>query len=1420
MPIEWIAISAAVAPHVKKYAAGRADRLADGALARAYRRIMPDEKLMRANEAFVTRFSKELDSAADLATLNAEPYQMALQEFMANPTVQEAIQSPLDGQSEFDWKLLRGIWDEMRLIQLPADFVWSKVAKTYRQAVMNQMLADPELRPVLSAIASMRSAEISERAAASLDRLAGPETPFDLDRYAQALTANCTHLNLGSLDSDWPQYERGVRLQSVYVPQSVKHALPPRDITRDYLRSLRERGTMRASDLYEDRLGRYRQEYARTESRNVMDVVDGPLNDRLVILGDPGLGKSTLLKLLALRWISDHTLPLALFIELRRAGPDSGHQTLLDYLEGGSSPICCLPKLATHKYLRDHDSLVLLDGLDELSEPHRSNIVSGIIRFGTEYPRSRIIVTTRVYGYFPGSTHPDEFREARFQQFTLQDFGDAEIDRFITLWHQEAFPEVSSRSDYEGRLRGAISESPAIRELSANPLLLTMMAVLSWTQDLPRDRALLYEACAQLLLKNWDLDKFPELKARKEPRDIKDKLGPAQKMRILEQVSAAMQSERTGLEGNLIAEERLQAIVQEELRILEVPQPWSVAEDLIWMLRERNFMLAYLGDQQYAFVHRTFLEYFSARDLKFRLERTRNFREGDLYEVFNKRWDQEAWQEVLRLLCGMIGVEYAEGCISTIIRHAADPDGYRAVFLAAQCLLEVRELRPIRRLRDQVRAMLTALVAFDFPYYYDPWEDTEDIEAVRRIRADAVNALIRGWYGGPEMFTFLVGIANSSPPDSLFPPAGQDLGERAREAAVIGLALRWKDRPETLGVLKNCCESDSGPDVRAAAIAGVASGWRDEADTAAWLQSQTGNEYWRAREAAFKAIAERRGHVPETIRWLKDAAANHSDGAVRAAALQELIANWADDSDVLNALKRQLARDGHPTVRDVAVKELARRWKDRDDTVSTLMHYAVTDPSEYVRATALNCLGEGWKGDPLVLSWLEGVGASSPQPETRGAAVEALVQASSDTNHLADWLRCRAIEDADPSVRQAALAGVASVPSKEGVVEWLQERATADSHPDVRCEAISQLASLGTRYPELLPWLKSRLMLVQEGEGETLVGEIARTSKGDSEALAWLRSISAGHLHADVRAQAVEEIGRGWHNDDVTGWLLELAFRDEEGAVRRTAVRAVARARRGDTRSFLKDRVSHDDEGVVRVAALEELLLMIPGDDPDLRSLLMERVTLDEEGALRGRALAELFERWPHDEQVLALAKAHISDNEAEVRETALRGLALLLGDEASVLDLAKEAIADKDPEVRQAALLELGFEFSEGDDVATLLKRTAMTDEDAETRKAAVWKLVKYGKNDTEVLNTLRDRAANDPDSSVRIEAIGGLGEGWPGDPGLAALLQSFVAPDEDAGVRQAAVWELTRGWKTDTAVEEFLSEHTAPPSRNPTLT
>src|SRR5579864_2512478 len=793
--LEWTVISAAVAPHIKKYVTEKAAKLASGyadsTAAKLYKRLMPDQKLQKAVESFVAAFDKELRSTIQNPTLTGSAYPDALKIFLADYDVLEALEKPLDAQSELDWDLLKRRWTYLldcksqRLIDLPQEFDWEELATRYGKSLQRQALADPELRQVAQALATLQIKENTKRGAAAAERLAGPARGFDLARYAQSICEAYSFLRFGSLDSDWTTYEGKVSLEHVYVPQSAKSALPPRDLTRDYLKQLKARG----ADIHLEKMEAQKQQYEALLSIPIIDIVDDPAQNRLVILGDPGLGKSTLLKYLALRWAHEPTRSIALLVELRRTVHESGTIDFLDYLERGTGQTLPLPRVELDSYLKENESLVLFDALDEVIEGRRGDVVLRIIAFAREYPLARIILTTRIHGYHPGSTHPEQFRDAKFQQFTLQDFTPDEVDHFIAIWHKEAFRQLFDRARYESRLRKALADSPAIRELSANPLLLTMMAVLNRVQDLPRDRARLYERCAELLLKNWDLEKFEELKERKEARDIKDKLGPEQKMRILELVAAAMQQERTGLAGNIIREEKLKEIIEKQLTELGITQSWSIAGDLIWMLRERNFMLAHLGDHQYAFVHRTFLEYFCARDLKYRLEKTTSFPIDQLVALFREYWRHDEWQEVLCLLCGLIGVEHAGRCISELLTQKGKDSGDKAVFLAAKCLLEIRELGNIRDARSSAREALRELTNFDFPYFYQV--SSKEEHEVLRIRGTAIRELARGWKDDPQIILWLKNWACSHE------------NKDVRQAALQEVARGWTDDPETLVWLKS-----------------------------------------------------------------------------------------------------------------------------------------------------------------------------------------------------------------------------------------------------------------------------------------------------------------------------------------------------------------------------------------------------------------------------------------------------------------------------------------------------------------------------------------------------------------------------------------------------------------------------------------
>jgi predicted NACHT family NTPase len=69
--------------------------------------------------------------------------------------------------------------------------------------------------------------------------------------------------------------------------------------------------------------------------------------------------------------------------------------------------------------------------------------------------------------------------------------------------------------------------------------------------------------------------------------------------------------------------------------------------------------LCFLGADYYAFVHRTFLEYFCAWEFVWQFEKERTIDLEFLKQkVFRTHYQDESWHEVLRLICGMIDSKF------------------------------------------------------------------------------------------------------------------------------------------------------------------------------------------------------------------------------------------------------------------------------------------------------------------------------------------------------------------------------------------------------------------------------------------------------------------------------------------------------------------------------------------------------------------------------------------------------------------------------------------------------------------------------------------------------------------------------------------------------------------------------------------
>ena len=441
----------------------------------------------------------------------------------------------------------------------------------------------------------------------------------------------------------------------------------------------------------------------------------------IAILGDPGAGKSTLLQYIALEWINnlkyeavyaieseyDGNTRLPLLVELREYIRDRNNpENFLDFFHKGASVVCQLNKQDLDVLLRSGNAIVMFDGLDEVVDIHdRNTVINEIINFTNLYPRAKVIVTSRLTGY-----NPQNLAGADFHHFTLQDFDDEKITEFITKWHDLTFsPGDPDKQRIKDRLHKATIESISIRSLASNPLLLTMISILNRKQELPRARTELYEQASRILLHQWDLES-KQLRPLQLPANS---IGIPEKQAMLRAVAFAMQESSGKLASNIISETKLKQVLTDYLDAQRFKNPRENAGYIIEQLHQRNFILCSLEGKQYSFVHRTFLEYFCAWAFIWEFKETQLLTIEDLKnEVFSQHYKDESWHEVLRLITGLLEPKFACQIIGYLLDLKDSVGNLEALFLAADCLSEIRNIALVKEVADRLLDNLTTLIRF------------------------------------------------------------------------------------------------------------------------------------------------------------------------------------------------------------------------------------------------------------------------------------------------------------------------------------------------------------------------------------------------------------------------------------------------------------------------------------------------------------------------------------------------------------------------------------------------------------------------------------------------------------------------------------------------------------------------------------
>lgn len=407
-------------------------------------------------------------------------------------------------------------------------------------------------------------------------------------------------------------------------------------------------------------------------------------HEKIMVLADPGMGKSTLLRMEAGLKAVEERLNLASNSSSQlKARIDNLifplFLRLSDLEEQSGEVIDIIPKIIQRNYpktapgilhllkqkLQQGKCWLFLDALDEVPKENRNDLKDKINRFTNNYP-CRIICTSRIVGY--GGAFIDSAKEVEIVPFTPK-----QTEEYIQTWFTNAADYIEDDFVSSEKLIAELRGKPQISGLTQNPLLLSLVCSLYQTKglELPARKAQVYQKAVDYMLRKW--------------RNDNNRLASGDgwviaKIELLE--SLAYQFSCEGKEVFTLRE------IRDDInKFLETGKGNDfrniTTTELIREFCEEDGIIQKLTreGEQYLFLHRTFQEYFTAAYLNRAIEKNQRHGIALARKLF---WEYD-FHETLILLAGLMENPFP---LIKAIANEKDDIFKTQLLLAGRCIAE------------------------------------------------------------------------------------------------------------------------------------------------------------------------------------------------------------------------------------------------------------------------------------------------------------------------------------------------------------------------------------------------------------------------------------------------------------------------------------------------------------------------------------------------------------------------------------------------------------------------------------------------------------------------------------------------------------------------------------------------------------